>query len=79
MLVTQLAMRRFCVVPSGLRHVEERLVRVSNSLWPLQFERRERVVVNQTTIRATSKATLGKPLRDGMERIWAFPNEYIPS
>ena len=26
-----------------------------------------------------SKATLGKLLRDGVERIWAFPNAQIPS
>ena len=25
------------------------------------------------TIKTISKATLGKPLRDGLERIWDFP------
>ena len=40
---------------------------------------RERVIVNQTNIGTVSKATLGKRLRDGVERIWAFPNAYIPS
>ena len=34
---------------------------------------RERAIVSQTTIGAVSKA-LGKPLRDGVERIQAFPS-----
>ena len=29
--------------------------------------------------RTVSKATMGKLLRDGAERIWAFPSAYIPS
>ena len=33
---------------------------------------RERAIVNQTNIGTVSKATLGKLLRDGVERIWAF-------
>ena len=32
---------------------------------------RERAIVNQTNIGTVSKATLGKSLRDGVERIWA--------
>ena len=35
---------------------------------------RERAIVNQTNIGTVSKAPLGKLLRDGAERIWAFPN-----
>ena len=35
---------------------------------------RERAIVNQTNIGTVSKATLGKLLRDGVERIWAFPS-----
>ena len=35
---------------------------------------RERAIVNQTNIGTVSKATLGKPLRDGVERIWDFPS-----
>ena len=35
---------------------------------------RERAVVNRTNIGTVSKATLGKLLRDRMERIWAFPS-----
>ena len=33
---------------------------------------RERAIVSQTNIGTVSKATLGKLLRDGVERIWAF-------
>ena len=35
---------------------------------------REKATVNQTNIGTVSKATLGKLLRDGAERIWAFPS-----
>ena len=33
---------------------------------------RERAIVSQTNIGTVLKATLGKLLRDGVERIWAF-------
>ena len=36
----------------------------------------EKAIINQTNI---SKAKLGKLLRDGVERIWAFPSAQIPS
>ena len=39
---------------------------------------RERAIVNQTNTGTVSKATLGKPLRDGVERIWPFPSAQIP-
>ena len=32
------------------------------------------MIVYQTDIGTVSKATLGKLLRDGVERIWAFPS-----
>ena len=35
---------------------------------------RESAVVYQTNIRTVSRATLGKLLRDGVERIWACPS-----
>ena len=35
---------------------------------------RERAIVNQTNIGSVLKAMLGKILRDGVERIWAFPS-----
>jgi len=40
---------------------------------------RERAVFNQTNTGTVLKAILGKLLRDGMERIWAFSSAYIPS
>ena len=40
---------------------------------------RERAIVNQTNTGTVSKATLGKLLRDGVERKWAFPSAYMPS
>ena len=53
--------------------LEERGVRRSS------LKGRERAIVNQTNIGTILKATLGKLLRDGVERIWAFPSAYIPS
>ena len=35
---------------------------------------REKAIVNQTNIGTASKAALGKLVRDGVERIWVFPN-----
>ena len=40
---------------------------------------RVRVIVSQTNIGTVSKATSGKPLRNGVERILAFPSAKIPS
>ena len=37
------------------------------------FKGRERAIVSHTNIGTVSKATLGKLQRDGVERIWAFP------
>ena len=39
---------------------------------------RERSVFNQTNIGTVSKATLGRLLRDGAERVWAFPSATMP-
>ena len=39
---------------------------------------RERDIVSGTNIGNVSKATLGKLLRDGVERIWAFLSAHIP-
>ena len=36
------------------------------------FKGRERAIVNQTNIGTVSKATMGKLLREGVERIWVF-------
>ena len=35
---------------------------------------RERAIVNKMDIGTVSEAVLGKLLRDGMKRIWAFPS-----
>ena len=40
---------------------------------------RERSVFNQANIGTVSRATLGKLLRDGAERVWAFPSATMPS
>ena len=38
----------------------------------------ERGSVNHTNIGTVSKATLGKPMREGEEHIWPFPSAQIP-
>ena len=50
-----------------INHLEERSVERA-------LKRRERAIVNQTNIETVSKATLGTFLRDGVERVWAFPS-----
>ena len=35
---------------------------------------KQRAIVNQSNIGTVSKAALGKLLRDGVERVWAFPS-----
>ena len=40
---------------------------------------RERSVFDQTNIGTVSRATLGRLLRDGAERVWAFPSATTPS
>ena len=45
----------------------------------LDTTRTEVTIVSQTNIEIVSKATLGKLLGNGMERIWAFPSAEIPS
>ena len=40
---------------------------------------RERSVLNQTNIGTVSRATLGRLLTDGEERVWAFPRVTMPS
>ena len=38
------------------------------------LKRQERAIISQMNIGTVSKATLRKPLRDGVECIWAFPS-----
>ena len=40
---------------------------------------RERSVFNLANVGTVSRATLGKLLRDGTERVWAFPSDTMPS
>ena len=40
---------------------------------------RERSVLNQATIGTVSRATLGRLLREGVERVWAFQSATMPS
>ena len=40
---------------------------------------RERSVFNQTNTGTVPRATLGRLLRDGAERVWAFPSATMPS
>ena len=40
---------------------------------------RQRSVFNQANIGTVSRATLGRLLRDGAERVWAFPSATMPS
>ena len=40
---------------------------------------REKVIVNHTNIGTVSNAMLGKILKDGVDRICAFPSAYMPS
>ena len=39
----------------------------------------EQSVFNQANIGTVSRATLGRLLRDGAERVWAFPSATMPS
>ena len=53
--------------------LEERGVE-KGSATPSSLKGRERAIVNLTNSGTISKATLGKPLRDRVECIWAFPS-----
>ena len=57
--------------------LKERVEKGSGRHFTLQD--RERSVFNQTNIGTVSRATLERLLRDGPERVWAFPSATIPS
>ena len=40
------------------------------SAWQSSLKGREKAILSQTNIGTVSKAAMGKPLRDGVERIW---------
>ena len=54
-------------------HLEERGVE-RGSARRSSSKGRERAIINQTNIRTVSNGTLRKLLRDGVERILAFPS-----
>ena len=51
-------------------------MKAQDKIWGMErqssLKGQETAVVNQTSIGTVSKATLGKPLRNKVERIWAF-------
>ena len=59
-------------------HLEERGMERGSTQWS-SWKVWERAIVNQMNIGTISKATLRKLLRDGVERLWAFPSAQIPS
>ena len=58
---------------------EWRLKRSLSHLHGSHEKGQERAIVNQTNIETISNATWEHLLRDGVERIRAFPSAYIPS
>ena len=54
-------------------HLEERGVE-RGSARRSSFKGRERAIVSRTNIGTVSKATFGKLVRDGVERMWDFPS-----
>ena len=70
------SLRHYLRAPSQgqhtIDHLEERGVE-RGSARRSSFKGLERAIVNQTNVGTVSKATLGKLLRDGVKRIWAFP------
>ena len=57
--------------------VQVLLTLLQNGQWSA-LKGRERAVINQTNVGIVSKATLGNLLKNGAERIWAFPSAEMP-
>ena len=73
------SLRHYLWAQSQWHHtIEKRGVERGSARWSF-LKGRERAIVNQTNIGTISKAMLGKLLRDGVERIWAFPSTQRPS
>ena len=71
------SLRRYLQAQNQGHHTIDRLEQTGverRSTRRSSFKGRERAIVNQTKIGTVSKATLGTLLRDGVERIWAFPS-----
>ena len=62
----------------SIERLQERGVHRGSGRWST-LRGRERAILNQTNVGTVSKATLGKLLKNGAERIWAFPSaEMLP-
>ena len=71
------SLRHYLRAQSQGHHITDRLEESDverGSATRSSLKGRERVIINQTNIGTVSKVTLVKLLRDGMERIWAFPS-----
>ena len=62
----------------SLDRLEERGIERGSGRWSTLRDK-EKAIFNQTNIGTISKATLGKLLKDGAERVWAFPSAEKPS
>ena len=70
-------LRHYLPVQSQGHHIIDSLEETDverGSARRISLKERERAIVNQTNIGTVSKGALGKLLRDGVERVWAFPN-----
>ena len=75
-------LRNFLNMDSPEHHSIDRLKErgVENGNGPHStLKGRERSVFNQANIGTVSRATLGRLLKDGQERVWAFPSVTMPS
>ena len=63
----------------SIDRLTERRVEEKGSGRHATLQGRERSVFNQTNIGNVSRATLRRMLRDGAERVWAFPSATMPS
>ena len=77
------SLKHYLRAPSQWQHTIDRLEERGvgrGSARRSSLKGRETAIVNQANTGTVSKATLGEPLRDGVECIivWAFPSAWIP-
>ena len=60
----------------SIGRLQDRGVERGSGRWST-LKGRDRAIINQTNVGTVSLATLGRLLRDGVERIWAFPSAEI--
>ena len=60
----------------SIDHLKERGVEKRSGRHSI-LRSRERSVLDRTIVDSVSRATLGRPLGDGEERIWAFPRCHL--